>query len=85
MQSRSRWDFFDMQMESANKGGGDEGFVLQKRRKRKKKKRSDCLDIVFEKGKYEIAPLPAFCQARSAAAFGVPANQNSFDSQNMVR
>lgn len=24
MQSRSRWDFFDMQIESANKGGGDE-------------------------------------------------------------
>lgn len=57
-----------MQIESANKGGGDEGFVLQKRRK---KKRSDCLDIVFEKGKYEIAPLTAFCQARSAAVFGV--------------
>lgn len=28
MQSRSRWDFFDMQIESANKGGGDEGFFF---------------------------------------------------------
>lgn len=38
MQSRSRWDFFDMQIESANKGGGDEGvfwcfFFLKKRKK----------------------------------------------------
>lgn len=59
--------------------------LFSKKEEKEKKKRSDCLDIVFEKGKYEIAPLPAFCQARSAAAFGVPANQNSFDSQNMVR
>lgn len=49
------------------KVGGDEGFVLQKR----KKEISDCLDIVLEKEKYEIAPLTAFCQAGFAAVFGV--------------
>lgn len=59
--------------------------LFSKKEEEEGKKRSDCLDIVFEKGKYEIAPLTAFCQARSAAVFGVPANQNSFDSQNIVR
>lgn len=34
MQSRSQWDFFDMQIESANKGGGDEGFFFPQEEKK---------------------------------------------------
>lgn len=53
MQSRSRWDFFDMQIESANKGGGDEGFFLVffffKEEKKKKSQRWYCHDILLEK------------------------------------
>lgn len=35
MQSRSQWDFFDMQIESANKGGGDEGVFFPSKIKKK--------------------------------------------------
>lgn len=38
MQSRSRWDFFDMQIESANKGGGDKGFFFFSPQNNNKKK-----------------------------------------------
>lgn len=48
MQSRSRWDFFDMLMRSANKGGGGEKVLFSKK---EKKHISDCLDIVLEKQK----------------------------------
>lgn len=44
MQSRSQWDFFDMQIESANKGGGDEGFFFGGE---KKKKISDGIVMTF--------------------------------------
>lgn len=58
-----------MQIGSANKGGGDEGFVLQKRQK----KISDCLEIVLEKEKYEIPPFT--CQS-GPMGWPVPAKKS---------
>lgn len=64
MQSRSQWDFFDMQIESANKGGGDEGFFFFPP---KKSQRLYCHDILLEKEKSEIPPLMAFRNTKAGA------------------
>lgn len=65
MQSRSQWDFFDMQIESANKGGGDEGFFFGG--EKKKNLRRYCHDILSEKKNVQIPPLTASCQAEARA------------------